>query len=62
MEQDLQHPHRLEGNLRPRHALEECLAHFVGNLRLGQLTLVLADRADLRNGVDARRHVIDETP
>ncbi|MCY1346150.1 hypothetical protein D9M69_322290 [compost metagenome] len=62
MEQDLQHAHRLAGDLCAGHALEEGLAHFVGDLRLGELALVLADGADLRNGVDAGRHVIDEAP
>ncbi|MCY1350667.1 hypothetical protein D9M69_369030 [compost metagenome] len=62
MEEDLQHAHRLVGDLRTGHALEEGLAHFVGDLRLGELALVLADGADLRNGVDAGRHVVDETP
>ncbi len=55
VEQDLQHALRLAGDLRTRHALEEGLAHFVRHLGLGQLLLVLADRADLGNGVDTRR-------
>jgi len=62
VEQDFQHALGLAGNLCTRHALEKRLAHFVRHLGLGQLLLVLADRADLRNGVDAGRHVIDEAP
>ncbi|MNF52575.1 hypothetical protein D3C84_339250 [compost metagenome] len=49
-------------DLRPGHALEEGLAHFIGDFRLGQFALVLADGADLRNGVDAGGHVVDEAP
>ncbi|CUS14460.1 unnamed protein product [Tuber aestivum] len=62
VEQDLQHALRLTGDLRTRHALEECLAHFVRHFGLGQFVLVLADRADLGNGVDPGRHVVHVAP
>src|SRR5690606_30944467 len=62
MEQDLQHAHRFATDLRPGGVLEERLTHFVGNPLRSQLTLGLAQRTDLRNGVDTGGHVIDETP
>src|SRR3546814_16595397 len=55
VEENLQHAHWLERNLRPRHAFEERLTDFIGNLRLRQFALILADRADLGNGVDTDR-------
>ncbi len=62
VEQNLQHADPFTGYLRTGHALEECLADFVGHLGLSQFVLVLADRADLGNGVDPGWHVVDIAP
>src|SRR5690606_1692078 len=62
VEQDLQHPDRFATDLCPRGVLEERLANLVGNLVGGQLPLGLAQRTDLRNGVDTSGDVVHETP
>ena len=44
MKQQLEHAHRLAGDLCPGQVLEHRLADFVGHLVVGQLPLGLADR------------------
>ena len=60
VEEDLEHTYGIASDLCPCGVLEEGLCHFVRHLGGGQLAFGLAHRADLGNGVDAGRHVIDE--
>ena len=60
MEQDLEHADGVAGDLGACGVLEEGLPHFVGNARFGQFALATPHRADLGDGVDAGRHLIDE--
>ena len=60
MEQDLEHADGIAGDLGAGGVLEERLPHFVGDARLGQFGLATPHRADLGDGVDTGRHLIDE--
>ena len=57
MKQNLEHAHRVPGDLGPRQVLEERLPHLVGNLGFGKFPLGFTHRADLRQGIDTRRHI-----
>ena len=60
MEQDLQRTHAHPHNLCARQVFKLGTTHLVRHLHGRQLLLGFADRTDFRDGVDARRDVLDQ--